>query len=310
MRADGNVAEWLKGTGVDVAGIANNHLRDFRDEGVLQTMENLTRAGITHAGGGKTMSEAEQMLITEVNGLKVGLWMLAEKEQNLATDRRPGTPFFNPDVNVQRISQLRKEVDFLVIVVHAGHEFASVPPPRIRRSYRAFIDAGADLVVGHHPHVPQGIEPYGAGWIAYSLGNLIFDSDFLSKGKNTDHGYLFHVGISEHAVERIEIIPYHLKNHSTVETCTEKELIDYKNMLESISHCITDDEKFEECWEEFVIWFWNEMRQYYFRDFSKLFMDESEPWFIYCLKNHFGCPCGREALEKAMDLILEGKLSR
>ena len=171
LHADGKIADWMKNTGIDVAGIANNHLRDFKDEGVIQTMDNLARAGILYAGGGRNILEAEKMLTVTVNGLKIGLWMLAEKEQNLATETRPGTSFFNPDADAHMIPGLRKQVDFLVIFVHAGHEFSLTPSPRIRKAYRSYIDAGADLVVGHHPHVPQGIEQYKNGWIAYSLAN-------------------------------------------------------------------------------------------------------------------------------------------
>ncbi|KKR03213.1 MAG: Capsule synthesis protein, CapA [Candidatus Uhrbacteria bacterium GW2011_GWF2_39_13] len=311
LRADGKIAEWMKDTRIDVAGIANNHLRDFKDEGVIQTLENLTRTGVLYAGGGKNISEAEKILLVHVKGLKIGFWMLAEKEQNLATEARPGTSFFNPDANVYIIPELRKQVDFLVIFVHAGHEFALVPSPRIRKAYRAYIEAGADLVVGHHhPHVPQGIERYKTGWIAYSLGNLVFDHDYVAAFKDTDHGYLFNVGISEHSVENIEIIPYYLRNYSTVETCTEKELSDYENMLKKISSCIIDDAKLEESWEKFVIWRWNQSRRDFHRNFSKNFMAEKNPTFIWMLKNCYGCPTAHELLEKAMELLLEEKISR
>lgn len=310
IRANKKIAEWMRKTGVDVAGIANNHLRDFKDEGVVQTIANLKRAGIQYAGGGKTLDEAEAMLTLHVKGLKIGFWMLAEKEQNLATETRPGTSFFNPDADVYKIPELREQVDFLVIFVHAGHEFALVPSPRIRQAYRAYIDAGADLVVGHHPHVPQGIEQYKDGWIAYSLGNLIFDSSYLSAFKDTDHGYLLNVEISKHSVENIEVIPYFLRNFTTVETCTEKELAHYKDMLKSISDCIKDDVKFADSWEKFVSWRWNQSRRDFHRNFSKHFTDESNPVFIWMLKNIYGCPTHQELMEKAMELLLEGKISR
>ena len=310
LRADGKVAEWMKKAGIDVAGLANNHLRDFRDEGVIQTIASLDRAGIIHAGGGKNLSEAEKMLTVNVKGLKIGFWMLAEKEQNLATESRPGTSFFNPDADAYMIQELRKQVDFLIIFVHAGHEFALVPSPRIRKAYRTYIDAGADLVVGHHPHVPEGIEQYKNGWIAYSLANLVFDHPYLHKFKDTDHGYLFKAGISGHSVESIEIIPYYLKNCSTVETCTGKELADYEKFLKNISGCITDDTEFESCWERFVTWRWNHSRKDFHRNFSRNFMDENNLGFIWMLKNCYGCPTAHELLEKSIELLLEGKISR
>jgi poly-gamma-glutamate synthesis protein (capsule biosynthesis protein) len=310
LRTSGKVAEWMKGVGIDVAGLANNHLRDFKDKGVVQTVENLDRVGILHGGGGKNLSEAEKMLTVNIKGLKIGFWMLAEKEQNLATENRPGTSFFNPDADIYIIPELRKQVDFLVIFVHAGHEFALVPSPRIRKAYRAYIDAGADLIIGHHPHVPQGIEQYRDGWIAYSLANLVFDHSYLHKFKDTDHGYLVKAGISRHAVESIEIIPYYLKNCSTVETCTDKELNNYEEFLKNISDCIIDENKFKNSWEKFVTWRWNQSRKDFHRNFSKNFMHKNNPGYIWMLKNCYGCPTAHELLEKSMELLLEGKISR
>lgn len=310
LRADGEIAEWMKSIGIDIAGIANNHLRDFRDEGVLQTIANLKHAGLFYAGGGSTFAEAEKMLTVDIKGLKIGFWMLAEKEQNLATETRPGTSFFNPDADVYIIPELRKQVDFLIIFVHAGHEFALTPSPRIRKAYRSYIDAGADFVVGHHPHVPQGIEQYKTGWIAYSLGNLVFDSDYVSAFKDTDHGYLLNVGISKHSVESIELIPYYLKKSYTVETCTDKELSDYDKFLKRISNLITNDVEFEKSWEEFVTWRWNQSRKDFHRNFSKNFMNENNSEFIWMLKNCYGCPTAHELMEKSMELLLEGKISK
>lgn len=310
LRANGRVAEWMKSAGVDIAGIANNHLRDFKDGGVLQTIENLDRADIIHTGGGRDISEAGRMLTVNAGGLKIGIWALAEKEQNLATGSRAGTAFFNPDADVHVIPELRRQVDFLVLFVHAGHEFGLVPSPRIRAAYRAYIDAGADLVVGHHPHVPQGIEQYKSGWIAYSLGNLVFDHAYLHKFKDTDHGYLLNVGISRHSIEKLEVVPYFMKDFTTVETCSSSALADYEKLLNEISASIVDDAKFEESWERFVTWRWNHSRRDFHRNLSKNFINEADPSFIRMLKNAYDCPTHHEIMGKAMELILDGKLPR
>lgn len=76
--------------------------------------------------------------------------------------------------------------DFLVVFLHAGQEFISTPSPRIREACRNLIDAGADAVISHHPHVVQGVEKYKHGLIAYSLSNLVFDSPYVSRFENTD----------------------------------------------------------------------------------------------------------------------------
>jgi hypothetical protein len=192
-------------------------------EGYRQTAESLDRHHVLHTGAGKNLTEAQQPLAVTVKGLKVGIWALAEKELNVASENAAGSSWFRPAEDFHAIREMRQAYDFLLIFVHAGHEFMSTPSPRIRAAYRQLVDAGADAVVGHHPHVVQGAERYKDALIAYSLGNLVFDSPYVSAHPDTDLGYLLRLGISGRGVVAAELIPYKLREQIVVTSLDNEE---------------------------------------------------------------------------------------
>jgi len=116
----------------------------------------------------------------ERNGWRIGFLALSTRRNAPQFDGAPVLPFANlrelDDLLVPILQQARAEHDVLVVYVHWGDEYAEAPDLYHRRTAHALIDAGADLVVGHHPHVLQGIERYGRGLIAYSMGNFLFEN--------------------------------------------------------------------------------------------------------------------------------------
>ena len=310
LRGDPQVAEFLRNTGIDAVSLANNHIRDFRDEGVFQTMRNLDKHGILHTGAGKDLRDAQRPLSVDVNGIKVGIWALAEKELNAATDSSAGSSWFRPEHDVHRIAELKEEFDFLVVYLHAGHEFISTPSPRIRESCRNLIEAGADAVIAHHPHVIQGVEKYKQGLIAYSLGNLVFDTPYVSAHKNTDLGYLIRIGISKHQIREAEIIPYKLRDTVSVSTLNSSEFEEFSAKFHELSENITDDLKFQLEWENNVRFRWGNEYKRILNDLSKNFNDPENKDYARRTKNLFTCPTHVEMLEKALSMIEEGKIPR
>ncbi len=310
LRGDPQVAEFIRSFGIDVVGLANNHIRDFRDEGVSQTMQNLEKHGILHTGAGKDLADAQKPLSVDVNGIKVGIWALAEKELNVASDCSAGSSWFRPEIDIVKILELKKSYDFLVIFLHAGHEFTSTPSPRIREACRGLIDAGADAVIAHHPHVIQGVEKYKQGIIAYSLGNLVFDTPYVSAHKNTDLGFLLRIGISKHQIRETEIIPYKLRGTVTVSTLNSPEFEGFTAKFHELSENITDDSKFWLEWEKNVRFRWEGEYNRILNDLSKNFNDPENKDYSRRTKNIFTCPTHVELIEKALDMLGEGKLTR
>lgn len=310
MGCDGRIATHLHKFHINVAGLANNHIMDKTGAGLCQTVDLLNANGIINGGAGNNLEEASRMVVLEKNGLRIGIWILAEKELNVATENSPGSSFFNPELNVHEISKLRGQVDFLVCFVHAGHEFMLTPSPRIRKAYRSFIEAGADAVVGHHPHVPQGVEEYMGGWIFYSLGNLVFDSPYVSSYENTDHGYMVRMQVGRHEIFDIDIIPYRLEKNIAVAELSMGELSEYKLFLERISRQITDNELFIKEWERNVITRWNQDFKRVLTKLSSRFEDESDRAFLSWMRNLIQCPTTGEILLESLNLLEKGVLKR
>jgi poly-gamma-glutamate synthesis protein (capsule biosynthesis protein) len=168
----------LKESGFDVLSLANNHVLDYGTDGFLDTLRYLDEAGIGRVGGGIDADEAYLPYYTEVNGIRIaclGFSHVVPEVGWKAGKNHPGVAdMYDTRRAVETIKAVREDADLVVVMVHWGIERAEEPEPYQVKKGREFIDAGADLVIGSHPHVLQGIESYQGKWIAYSLGNFIF----------------------------------------------------------------------------------------------------------------------------------------
>lgn len=159
---------------------ANNHIMDYNYEGLLYTnreiKECITSANLIGAGSYK---EAYVPFVFEKGGVSVGIISAAEAGFGVAKSELDefGYAWFLHDRVFENIVQLKEKCDYVIVVSHAGLEEVDIPLPEIRKIYRLFIEAGANLIIGHHPHVIQGREIYKDGIIYYSLGNFMFDED-------------------------------------------------------------------------------------------------------------------------------------
>ncbi len=310
LRADPAIAGFLRKCGITAVGLSNNHIRDFGDEGYRQTAESLDRHAILHTGAGRNLAEAQEPLAVTVNGLRLGVWALAEKELNVATETAAGSSWFRPETDVFKVRELRDRFDFLLVYVHAGHEFMSTPSPRIRAAYRALVDAGADAVIAHHPHVVQGAETYKHALIAYSLGNLVFDSPYVSAHPDTDCGYLLRLGISRHAITGVEFIPYKLRGDTIVTAMDRAEFEVFAAGFRALSDNITDDQALEREWERNVRARWDGEYRHVIDAFAETLRDATKLSFPRRARNLITCPTHVELLSKAFDMMEQGKIPR
>ncbi len=167
----------LQSGGIDIVSLANNHIYDFGPQGLLDTISYLDSLGVRHVGAGRNRPVAHRPVIRTVQGHTVAfLAYYGGGEAPGAGASTPGVARRELSGVCEDIRELRKTGDslFITVILHWGTERATSPDPAQVSFARALIDAGADAVVGHHPHVLQGIERYGRGVIAYSLGNFVF----------------------------------------------------------------------------------------------------------------------------------------
>jgi poly-gamma-glutamate synthesis protein (capsule biosynthesis protein) len=174
-------ANALARAGFKVVSTANNHAWDAGVDGVLETLRQLDRAKVAHAGTGRTREEAERPTIVRVRGWKVAVFAAtrAFNPAPYAFERHPGaqhvawadTAWLYPAI---RRVKATHAADLVIVSIHGGVELASTPSSWQRDLFHGAVDAGADIVLGHHSHVLQPIEWYHSRPIAYSLGNFVF----------------------------------------------------------------------------------------------------------------------------------------
>lgn len=164
--------------GFDLVNLANNHILDYGTVGLLDTFDHLDKAGIQWFGAGRDIEEAFRPVILEVKGTKIaflGFSKVVPTESWKAGKNHPGVAdTYALKKPLEAIRNAKKQADLVIVVAHWGVERQDTPEPYQKDFARQYIDAGADLVVGGHPHVLQGFESYKEKWIAYSLGNFIF----------------------------------------------------------------------------------------------------------------------------------------
>ncbi|GGG15668.1 CapA family protein [Paenibacillus abyssi] len=179
----------FKDAGFDVVSLANNHTLDQGVEGLLDTMGHLDEAGIPHVGAGNDDVEAFTPVILESKGVRVaylGLSRVVPVVEWKAEKYRAGVAeTYDTTRAVEAIKKASDEADIVVVMVHWGQELNDYPLDYQKSFAREYIDAGADLVIGSHPHVLQGFEQYKGKWIAYSLGNFIFNMTRTERAADT-----------------------------------------------------------------------------------------------------------------------------
>lgn len=207
FRASPDHVPALREAGFDVLSLANNHSLDQGWEGLEDTIAHLKEAGLAPVGAGANEREAFAPVLIERNGVTVAFIGLSRVVPDVSWKAGPNHPGVAETYDTRRavaaIREAKKRADLVVVMVHWGKERQDWPEPYQRKMGREFIDAGADLVIGSHAHVLQGLEPYKGKWIVYSLGNFVFTTAGVSKtqetgvlmaecGKNGDCRLTFH----------------------------------------------------------------------------------------------------------------------
>jgi len=205
FRADPRVIDGLKFAGFDVLGVANNHMFDWGRPALLDTVRRLRDASLHPVGAGSNELEAHTPVIVNMKGVRVAFlaYVSIPPEQATAGADEPGVAWLVGDRVMGDIRFARPLADVLIVCLHWGTEYAPQPDRKQVELAHQMIDAGADLVVGGHPHVVQPRELYHGRWIAYSLGNFIFDQHWPS----THHGLMLRVTLTGKEVTDATPIP-------------------------------------------------------------------------------------------------------
>ncbi|MDQ7827970.1 MAG: CapA family protein [Armatimonadota bacterium] len=214
FRSDGKNVQVLQVAGIDVVALANNHTFDFEADALLEMLDRLDRAGIAHAGAGRTLAEATRPAVVVRGGLRVGVLAFTDNEPDWeAGDDRPGVWYVPVTLEDPRavhllevVARTKAEVDVLVVSAHWGPNWGYRPPPEHPPFARALVDAGADIIFGHSGHVVRGVEFYRGRPILYCLGDFV-DDYAVDEVERNDQSVICIVEWAAGAVRRVRLYP-------------------------------------------------------------------------------------------------------
>jgi poly-gamma-glutamate capsule biosynthesis protein CapA/YwtB (metallophosphatase superfamily) len=241
LTAPPGAIQLLTSGGIDEVTVATNHPFDCGrnacgDQAFLQTLDRLSAAGIKSVGGGRNLDQALTPAIFDINGVTFGVLGFddiaamdleatatepgtAPLDDDYGQEQAAGEPAFYAPASdlslnhfVDAIKTLKQQVDVVIVQVHSGIEETHDPSPRTIKALRAAADAGADLVIGNHPHWAQAVEERGNAFIAYALGNFIFDQ---VQTENHTEGYLVEATFWSGRLVNVRLRPYVIVNRTT-----------------------------------------------------------------------------------------------
>lgn len=244
-----NAIECIKKSGFSMMALANNHLHDYGDTGVLQTLKACDDLEMNYCGAGKNLQEAQMPTITEVKGKTIGIVNFCENEFSVATPISAGAnPFDLIDV-IHQIKEARAKTDYVIVFIHGGIEHYQLPTPWMQKIYRYLIECGADIVVNSHQHCYSGFEIYKDRPIIYGLGNFFFDNGSSSVSK-WNEGYMALIEEKEGKYNMITI-PYRqgLKD-STITLVHDKE--SFNDKIAELNDTINNPERIKKEFDQYV----------------------------------------------------------
>ncbi len=218
----------LRYANIDAVTLANNHVLDYGENALKRTVDICKENGIKTVGVGRNLKGASLPLIIEKEDETVAVVNCCEHEFSIATEDTAGANPLDPISQYYQIRELKEKYDYVLVIVHGGHEMFNLPSPRMQKTYRFFIDAGADAVVNHHQHCFSGYEIYNSKPIFYGLGNLCFD-----ESKRNSQAWYYGYMIS---LEFSDKINFKIHPYEQFKTDSSLKLINIEKIGSEIKH--------------------------------------------------------------------------
>lgn len=242
--------EAIKFAGFTGVTMANNHILDFGAEGLRKSVGCCKAQGLDVVGVGDNLNEAGRTLYLKKNGNSLAVINCCEHEFSIATESSAGANPLNPIQQFYAIQEAKKKVDYVLVIVHGGHEHFQLPSPRMQETYRFFIDAGADVIVNHYQHCYSGYEVYKGKAIFYGLGNFCFDAK-ENVPATWNEGYMVRFELENNSVN-FTLHPYvQCKENVSVELLKDTKIFAQK--IKELNNLITDPQKLRKEVEQFYL---------------------------------------------------------
>lgn len=200
----------LQEASISVVNLANNHVLDYSEAGLIETLQTLDKAGIKHVGAGNDLTAARKAVIVTIKGLRIGILGCTDNEPTwIATNSRPGTYYVSiGDLHLiqEDIENLRPLLDILILSIHWGPNMRERPTASFIQFAHKLIDSGVDLIHGHSAHIFQGVEMYKGKLILYDTGDFV-DDYYVDPQLRNDRSFLFVVEVNKQGISQLKLIP-------------------------------------------------------------------------------------------------------
>jgi poly-gamma-glutamate synthesis protein (capsule biosynthesis protein) len=252
LRCNSKSVEALKWAGFDCVTLANNHFKDYGDAGCKRTIETLRNNGIDYVGGGMSLTEAQTILYKRIDDKVLAIINFCENEFSIAKDNGAGSAPLDLIDNFRQIKEARSKADYVIVIVHGGHEYYQLPSPRMKKIYQWFVDLGSDAVINHHQHCFSGYEIYNGKPIFYGLGNFCFDGNRCGKDIWYD-GFMLSLDLNDNKTE-VSLMPYSQCNRTPqIELMEGEKKTAFFRKIEELNSIICNDIELERCYENWCL---------------------------------------------------------
>lgn len=309
----------IKAIGADLVTLANNHIMDQGEQGLLSTIQKLQENEIASVGAGENLGTAQKPFIMELDGRRIGVYACAEHEFSIATSHTVGANPFDPLESLDHIAELKRQTDYVIVLHHGGKEHYRYPSPNLQKACRKMIEKGADLVVCQHSHCIGCEEKWQNGTIIYGQGNFLFD--------NKENEFWQTSLLIELAIDENVSLSYHpLQKQGNFVRLAEGEkaeqiLSDFNERSAQIQKCGAVEEKYNAFSQE-MFWYYigvlsgKKTKRIWFRAINKLTGGRFAKWHLkrqhdketlLRMQNVFECEAHRELVEEGLINAINGK---
>lgn len=235
FKADPEKVQTLLEGNIQVVNLANNHILDYSEEGLLETLKTLSKVDIKYVGAGRDIFEASRAITIEKKGIKIGILGFTDNEPTWkAGVSTPGTNFVEINDNglqhvKKKIEELRENVDLIIVSMHWGPNMRERPNQQFVKFAHGVMDSGADVFHGHSAHIFQGIELYQGKLIMYDTGDFV-DDYYVDPHLRNDHSFLYIVELNKDGFQNLRLEPVLIDNFQ-VNICPNEEILERARKL-------------------------------------------------------------------------------
>ncbi|MBN2570799.1 MAG: CapA family protein [Ignavibacteriales bacterium] len=277
LKANPKCIEGIKYGDFDIVTLANNHLMDYSEQGLNDTINLCKENGIEYVGAANNLNEASKIFYIEKNGIKFAILNFCENEFGIAKKEQPGVNPLNPITNYYQIKEAKNNADHVIIIIHGGIGHYNLPSPERVSMYRLFADFGGTIIISHHSHAISGYEIYNNVPIFYGLGNFLFD--FPKYNSSTwFEGFIVESYFSKNKLENFSLIPYYqCKDSISLAKMNDMQTKLFNEKVIKYSKIISNDKLLDEEWSVFL-------KNNYYQNYKKIIYLNSIFKILYRLK--------------------------